>query len=98
ALGTINPIEKLSAWAHEQGAIMVVDGAQAARTKAVAVQPLACDFFACSAHKMCGPTSVGALWGRLELLEAMEPFNLGGHMIRKVTVAHTTRGGVHAQD
>ena len=97
ALGTINPIEKLSAWAHEQGAIMVVDGAQAAPHKAVDVQALGCDFFAFSAHKMCGPTSVGALWGRLELLESMEPFNLGGHMIRKVTLEETTWGEVPAK-
>jgi cysteine desulfurase/selenocysteine lyase len=97
ALGTINPIEKLSAWAHEQGAIMVVDGAQAAPHKAVDVQALGCDFFAFSAHKMCGPTSVGALWGRLELLESMEPFHLGGHMIRKVTLEETTWGEVPAK-
>jgi cysteine desulfurase/selenocysteine lyase len=97
ALGTINPIEKLAAWAHEQGAIMVVDGAQAAPHKAVDVQALGCDFFAFSAHKMCGPTSVGALWGRLDLLEAMEPFNLGGHMIRKVTFEETTYGEVPAK-
>src|SRR5690349_3425316 len=97
ALGTINPIEKLSAWAHERGAIMVVDGAQAAPHKAVDVQALGCDFFAFSAHKMCGPTSVGALWGRLELLESMEPFNLGGHMIRKVTFEETTWGEVPAK-
>ncbi len=97
ALGTINPIEKLSAWAHEQGAIMVVDGAQAAPHKAIDVQALGCDFFAFSAHKMCGPTSVGALWGRLELLESMEPFHLGGHMIRKVTLEETTWGEVPAK-
>ena len=97
ALGTINPIEKLSAWAHEQGAIMVVDGAQAAPHKAIDVQALGCDFFAFSAHKMCGPTSVGALWGRLELLESMEPFHFGGHMIRKVTLEETTWGEVPAK-
>jgi cysteine desulfurase/selenocysteine lyase len=97
ALGTVNPIEKLSAWAHEQGAIMVVDGAQAAPHKAVDVQALGCDFFAFSAHKMCGPTSVGALWGRLDLLESMEPFHLGGHMIRKVTFEETTWGEVPAK-
>ena len=76
ALGTINPVEKLTEWAHEQGAIMVVDGAQAAPHHPVDVQALDCDFFAFSAHKMCGPSGVGALWGRRELLEAMEPFNL----------------------
>jgi cysteine desulfurase/selenocysteine lyase len=97
ALGTINPIERLSAWAHEQGAIMVVDGAQAAPHKVVDVQALGCDFFAFSAHKMCGPSSVGALWGRLELLEEMEPFNLGGHMIRTVTLEETTWGEVPAK-
>jgi cysteine desulfurase/selenocysteine lyase len=97
ALGTINPIERLSAWAHEQGAIMVVDGAQAAPHRVIDVQALGCDFFAFSAHKMCGPTSVGALWGRLELLREMEPFNLGGHMIRKVTFEETTWGEVPAK-
>jgi len=97
ALGTINPIEKLAAWAHDHGAIMVVDGAQAAPHKAIDVQALGCDFFAFSAHKMCGPTSVGALWGRRELLESMEPFNLGGHMIRKVTFEETTYGEIPAK-
>jgi len=97
ALGTINPVERLSAWAHEQGAIMVVDGAQAAPHRAIDVQALGCDFFAFSAHKMCGPTSVGALWGRRELLQSMEPFNLGGHMIRKVTLEETTWGDIPAK-
>ena len=97
ALGTVNPIEKLSAWAHAQGAIMVVDAAQAAPHRRVDVQALDCDFLAFSAHKMCGPTSVGALWGRAELLEAMEPFNLGGHMIRSVRLEETTWGEVPAK-
>jgi cysteine desulfurase/selenocysteine lyase len=92
ALGTINPIERLSEWAHAQGAIMVVDAAQAAPHHPVDVQALGCDFLALSAHKMCGPTGVGALWGRRDLLEAMEPFNLGGHMIRKVRFEETTWG------
>jgi len=92
ALGTINPIEKLSAWAHEQGAIMVVDAAQAAPHHEIDVQQLDCDFLAFSSHKMCGPTSVGALWGRAELLESMAPFNLGGHMIRSVRLEETTWG------
>src|SRR5215203_5310588 len=92
SLGTINPVEKLSAWAHEQGAIMVVDAAQAAPHRAIDVQALGCDFLAISAHKLCGPTGVGALWGRRELLEEMEPFNLGGHMIRKVRFEETTWG------
>jgi cysteine desulfurase/selenocysteine lyase len=92
ALGTINEVERLAAWAHEQGAIMVVDAAQAAPHKRVDVQALGCDFLAFSAHKMCGPSGVGALWGKAELLEAMEPFNLGGHMIRKVRFEETTWG------
>jgi cysteine desulfurase / selenocysteine lyase len=92
ALGTVNPVERLTAWAHERGAIMVVDAAQAAPHRAIDVQALACDFLAFSAHKLCGPSGVGALWGRRELLEAMEPFNLGGHMIKKVQFEETTWG------
>jgi cysteine desulfurase / selenocysteine lyase len=92
ALGTVNPIQRLAAWAREQGAISVVDAAQAAPHRRVDVQALGCDFLAFSSHKMCGPTSVGALWGRAELLEAMEPFNLGGHMIRSVRFEETTWG------
>src|SRR5690348_268281 len=94
ALGTINPVERLSAWAHEQGAIMVVDAAQAAPHLPIDVQALGCDFLAFSSHKLCGPTSVGALWGRAELLEAMSPFNLGGHMIRSVKLEETTWGQI----
>ena len=97
ALGTVNPIEKLSAWAHDRGAIMVVDAAQAAPHLAIDVQALDCDFLAFSSHKMCGPTSVGALWGRGELLERMAPFNLGGHMISRVTTEGTTWGEVPAK-
>jgi cysteine desulfurase / selenocysteine lyase len=97
ALGTINPVEKLSAWAHERGAIMVCDAAQAAPHHPIDVQALGCDFLAFSAHKMCGPTSVGALWGRQELLEQMAPFNLGGHMIRAVNLERTTWGQVPAK-
>jgi cysteine desulfurase/selenocysteine lyase len=92
ALGTVNPIDRLSAWAHERGAIMVVDAAQAAPHRRVDVQALGCDFLAVSAHKMCGPSGVGALWGRAELLERMEPFLLGGHMIRAVGDDRTTWG------
>jgi len=97
SLGTINPIERLAGWAHEQGAIMVVDAAQAAPHRRIDVQALGCDFLAFSSHKMCGPTSVGALWGRGELLEAMEPFNLGGHMIRSVRFEETTWGEIPAK-
>ncbi|MFL5972845.1 MAG: cysteine desulfurase [Gaiellaceae bacterium] len=92
ALGTVNPVEKLTAWAHEHGAVSVVDAAQAAPHRPIDVQTLGCDFLAFSAHKLCGPSGVGALWGRRELLESMEPFNLGGHMIRKVQFEETTWG------
>ena len=97
SLGTVNPVERLAGWAHEQGAIMVVDAAQAAPHRALDVQALGCDFLAFSSHKLCGPTSVGALWGRKELLDAMEPFNLGGHMIRAVRAESTTWGEVPAK-
>ena len=90
ALGTINPIDRLITWAHEHGAIMVVDAAQAAPHLAIDVQALDCDFLAFSSHKMCGPSGVGALWGRRELLERMSPFNLGGQMIHKVDLDKTT--------
>jgi cysteine desulfurase/selenocysteine lyase len=89
-LGTVNPVERLAAWTHERGAIMVVDAAQAAPHRLVDVQALGCDFLAFSSHKLCGPTGAGALWGRRELLEAMSPFNLGGEMIRSVALDRTT--------
>jgi cysteine desulfurase/selenocysteine lyase len=97
ALGTVNPVERLAGWAYDRGAIMVVDAAQAAPHRKVDVQALGCDFLAFSAHKLCGPTSVGALWGKAELLEAMEPFNLGGHMIRAVRFEETTWGEIPAK-
>jgi len=89
-LGTINPVERLAEWAHEQGAIMVVDAAQAAPHRTVDVQALGCDFCAVSSHKLCGPSGIGALWGKRELLERMAPFNLGGEMIRSVALERTT--------
>jgi cysteine desulfurase/selenocysteine lyase len=92
SLGTINPIEKLAAWAHRHGAIFVCDAAQAAPHVPVDVQALGADFVAISAHKMCGPSGVGALWGRSELLLAMEPFLTGGHMISSVRIDKTTWG------
>ena len=90
SLGTVNPVERLTQWAHDLGAIMVVDAAQAAPHRQVDVQALGADFLGFTGHKMCGPTGIGVLWGRRELLEKMSPFELGGHMIRKVTLEETT--------
>ena len=89
-LGTINPIEQLTSWAHEQGAIMVVDAAQAVPHRRVDVQALGCDFLGFTSHKLCGPGGAGALWGRRELLEAMDPFEMGGEMIRTVRLERST--------
>jgi len=90
SLGTINPIESLAHWAHERDAILVVDASQAAPHRAVDVQALDCDFLAFTGHKMCGPSGIGVLWGRQPILEAMSPFNLGGEMIRSVSLERTT--------
>jgi cysteine desulfurase/selenocysteine lyase len=92
SLGTINRTDRLVAWAHDQGAIFVCDAAQAAPHMALDVQALGVDFLAISGHKMCGPSGVGALWGRSELLLAMEPFLTGGHMISSVRFDRTTWG------
>ena len=92
SLGTINDVAKISAWAHDHDAIYVCDAAQAAPHVPIDVQAIGADFLAFSAHKMLGPSGVGALWGRKELLEKMEPFNTGGHMIRRVRFDETTWG------
>jgi len=83
-LGTINPIEEISKIAHENEALMVVDGAQAAPHMLIDVKKLDADFYAFSGHKMLGPTGVGVLYGKKELLESMQPFLYGGEMIREV--------------
>ncbi len=83
-LGTINPAKEIIAAAHSAGALALVDGAQSVPHFPVNVQDLDADFLAFSAHKMCGPTGIGALYGREALLEAMPPFMGGGEMIRKV--------------
>lgn len=80
-LGTINPIKELTQIAHENGAVMVVDGAQSAPHLKIDVQDLDCDFFAFSGHKMCAPTGIGVLYGKKALLEEMEPVEFGGEMI-----------------
>ena len=89
-LGTINPIKRLSAKAHQVGAIMIVDGAQGVPHMSVNIQELDCDFYAFSGHKMLGPTGIGVLWGKTDLLEEMEPFMGGGEMIDKVTMESST--------
>ena len=83
-LGTINPAKEMVAWAKAVGAVTLIDGAQSVPHFGVDVQDLGADFVAFSAHKMVGPTGVGALWGRSELLQAMPPFLGGGDMIKKV--------------
>ena len=90
SLGTINPVEKIAAEARQNGTLFLVDGAQGAPHLPVDVQAIGCDFYAFSAHKMLGPTGVGVLYGRPELLEDMEPFLSGGEMIRKVTFEGAT--------
>jgi cysteine desulfurase / selenocysteine lyase len=90
ALGTINPVRWMVARARERGIVTLVDGAQSAPHLPVDVQALGCDFFACSGHKLFGPTGVGVLYGRAELLEAMPPWHGGGDMIETVTVERST--------
>lgn len=90
ALGTVNPVKDITRLAHEHGAKVLLDGAQAAPHIPMDVQDLGCDFYAISSHKMYGPTGVGALWGRKELLEAMPPYQGGGDMIASVTFEGTT--------
>ncbi len=83
-LGTINPVTEMTEMAHEAGALVLIDGAQAVPHVPVDVQAIGADFYAFSGHKMLGPTGSGALWARRELLEAMPPFLAGGEMIREV--------------
>jgi len=86
ALGTINPIAEIVAMGHEAGALVLVDAAQAAPHMPIDVAAMGCDFLALSGHKMLGPSGIGALWGRRELLDAMPPFMTGGSMIIRVTL------------
>jgi cysteine desulfurase/selenocysteine lyase len=96
-LGTLNPLPEISRMAHDAGALVVADGAQAAPKLAVDVAELGVDFYALTGHKAYAPTGIGALWGRLDLLQAMEPFLGGGSMIRKVTKQGTTWADVPAR-
>ncbi|MCC5866440.1 MAG: cysteine desulfurase [Wenzhouxiangella sp.] len=90
ALGTVNPVAELCALAKRHEVPVLVDGAQATPHEKVDVQALGCDFYALSAHKMYGPTGIGALWGREELLEAMPPWQGGGEMISRVSFEGST--------
>jgi cysteine desulfurase / selenocysteine lyase len=89
-LGTINPIKEVAKIAHAKGAVIVVDGAQAAPHIKVDVQDLDVDFYAFSSHKMCGPTGIGVLYGKKDLLEQMEPVEFGGEMIDFVNLYDST--------
>ena len=89
-LGTINPVKEIAKIAHENGAIMVVDGAQGVPHMKVDVQDLDCDFLAFSGHKMCGPTGIGVLYGKKAILENMEPVEFGGEMIDFVGLYEST--------
>ena len=84
ALGTVNPVKRVAAAAHEGGALVLVDGAQGAVHMKVDVKDLGVDYYAFSGHKMCGPTGIGALWARRDLLDSMEPYQGGGEMIHFV--------------
>jgi len=85
SMGTINPVKELCARARAMGIVTVVDGAQSAGHCVVDVQDIGCDFYAFSGHKICGPTGIGALWGRLDLLSEMPPYHGGGEMIEDVS-------------
>ncbi|MBW3467266.1 cysteine desulfurase [Arthrospiribacter ruber] len=90
ALGTINPVKQVIHLAHEKGAKVLLDGAQSTSHLDVDVQELDCDFLAFSAHKLYGPTGLGVLYGKREVLESMPPYQGGGEMIKEVTFAKTT--------
>ncbi|MCI2808738.1 cysteine desulfurase [Eoetvoesiella caeni] len=90
ALGTINPVTEMTRLAHDAGALVLVDGAQAVAHQPVDVQEIGCDFYAFSGHKLYGPTGIGALYGRYDLLQAMPPWQGGGDMIRTVSFERST--------
>ena len=89
ALGTVNPVKRMIAYAHARGVPVLVDGAQAAPHMTVDMQDLDCDFYAFSGHKLCGPTGIGILYGKAALLERMQPFKGGGDMILSVSFEKT---------
>lgn len=89
-LGVVNPVKQIGEIAHRRGAVMVVDGAQSTPHMKVDVQDLDCDFYAFSAHKLCGPTGIGVLYGKKDLLDRMEPIEFGGEMIDHVDLYEST--------
>lgn len=89
-LGTVNPVKELSKMGHENESLVLVDGAQAAPSMPIDVKKLDVDFYAFSGHKMAGPTGIGCLYGKEEILDEMEPFMYGGEMVRKVTYDSTS--------
>jgi cysteine desulfurase/selenocysteine lyase len=89
-LGTVNPVKEIARLAHDQGALVLIDGAQGAVHAGPDVRDLDVDFYALTGHKLYGPTGIGALYGRMELLESMPPYQGGGEMITHVTFAETT--------
>jgi len=93
-LGVVNPVAEVARLAHEAGALCLVDGAQSAPHLDVDVVEIDCDFYAFSGHKMCGPTGIGALWARKELLEEMPPWQGGGEMISEVHLERSTWAAV----
>ena len=93
-LGTVNPIRQMADLAHAQGAVVFVDGAQGVPHLAVDVESLGCDFYAFSGHKLFGPTGIGVLWGRRDLLDSMSPYEGGGSMIQSVTLESSTYADV----
>ncbi|MGA7748679.1 MAG: cysteine desulfurase, partial [Gallionella sp.] len=94
ALGTINPVKEMTAFAHRHGVPVLLDGAQAAPHQSLDVQDMDCDFYAFSGHKMCGPTGIGVLYGKAHLLEKMQPYQGGGDMILSVTFEKTTYNAI----
>jgi cysteine desulfurase/selenocysteine lyase len=90
ALGTVNPVREITRLAHERGALVLLDGAQAVPHMPVDVRDIGCDFYAFSGHKMFAPTGIGILYGRADLMEAMDPWQGGGDMIASVSFEKTT--------
>ena len=92
SLGTINPVERIIERAKTVGSLVLIDGAQAVPHGSIDVQALDCDFYVFSGHKMCGPTGIGILWGKEELLDSMPPYQGGGEMIKVVQRTHSVLG------